>query len=58
MCEECRRLTTSMRNVIRKIEGSGAKWRAADRIDQDTRLIVADVIQQILNEANQIGEKP
>ena len=47
-----------MRNVIRKIEGSGAKWRAADRIDQDTRLIVADVIQQILNEANQIGEKP
>jgi len=58
MCEECRRLTTSMRNVIRKIEGSGAKWLPADRIDQDTRLIVADVIQQILNHANQIGEKP
>ena len=58
MCEQCRRLTTSMRNVIRKIEGSGAKWRAADRADQDTRLIIADVIQQILNEASQIGEKP
>ena len=58
MCEECRRLTTSMRNVIRKIEGSGAKWWGVEIGDQDTRLIVADVIQQILNHAKQIGEKP
>ena len=69
MCEECRRLTTSMRNVIRKIKIEGPAWpssavvsddvraefRAAeDRNRRDTRLIVADVIQQILNEAEKI----
>jgi len=54
MCEECRRLTTSMRNVIRKIEGSGAKWRAADRLDQDMRRVVADVLGQILIEMNRM----
>jgi hypothetical protein len=48
-----------MLNVIRKIDAERKNWRtAASVVELDTKRVVAEVLNQILNEANQIGEKP